>query len=80
MIYTAASHQGVTEMVWLHFWGAVLRSIFMYSLWPNLHVLGLRGETGEKPHRYWENMETPQTYPQYLETYSVLSAVHFNLM
>ena len=31
--YTAASHQGATEMFWLHFSSAVIPSIFIYSLW-----------------------------------------------
>ena len=33
MTYTAASHQGVIKMFWLHFWGAVMTSIFIYSQW-----------------------------------------------
>ena len=32
MTYTAAS-QGVIEMLQLHFWGAVMPSIYIYSLW-----------------------------------------------
>ena len=30
MTYTAASHQGAIEMIWLHFYGAVTSSIFIY--------------------------------------------------
>ena len=33
MTYTAASHQGPIETLRLHFWGAVMWSIFIYSLW-----------------------------------------------
>ena len=33
VIYTAARHQGAIEMIWLHFWGAVMSSIFICSLW-----------------------------------------------
>ncbi len=29
MTYTAASHQGAIKMFWLHFWGAVMSSIFI---------------------------------------------------
>ena len=32
MIYTAASHQGVIKMLWTHFLGAFISSIFMHSL------------------------------------------------
>ncbi len=32
MNYTVASQQGAIEMFWLHFWGAVMSSIFIYSL------------------------------------------------
>ena len=31
MTYTAASHQGALKMFWLHFWRAVMTSIFIYS-------------------------------------------------
>ena len=30
---TAASHQGVIKTLWLHFWGAVISSIFVCHLW-----------------------------------------------
>ncbi len=33
MTYTAADCQGAIKMFWLHFWGAVMFSIFLYSLW-----------------------------------------------
>ena len=33
MSYTAASHQGAIQMVSLHFWGAVVSAIFIYSPW-----------------------------------------------
>lgn len=32
MIYTATSQHGVIEVCWLHFQGAVMSSIFIYSL------------------------------------------------
>ena len=32
MTNAAASHQGVTDMIWLHFGGAVMFSIFINSL------------------------------------------------
>ena len=32
MTYTAVSHQEVIEILWLHFQGAILSSIFIYSL------------------------------------------------
>ena len=32
MNYTAASHQGATKIVWLHFWGTVISSIFIYKI------------------------------------------------
>lgn len=28
LTFTAASHKGVIEMFWLHFWGAIMTSIF----------------------------------------------------
>ena len=33
MTYAAASHQGAIEKVWLHFSGAVIPSIFMFTVW-----------------------------------------------
>lgn len=33
MTCTAASHRGGFVMVWLHFWGAVVAPIFIYSQW-----------------------------------------------
>ena len=32
MTYTAASHQAVTEKLWLYFWGAVMSSILSLVL------------------------------------------------
>ena len=31
MMYSAASHQRAIKMLWLHFWGAVLLSMFIYD-------------------------------------------------
>lgn len=33
MIYAAAHHQVVLEMLWFHFWGVLMSSIFIYILW-----------------------------------------------
>ncbi len=41
MSYTGASHQGAIKMIWLHFWGAVMSSIFIYSLCFKPLVAGL---------------------------------------
>lgn len=32
MIYTAGSHQVTTGMFWLHFWGAVISAIFIFTV------------------------------------------------
>ena len=31
MTYTAASPQGEIKMLWLHFWGTVMSTIYLYS-------------------------------------------------
>ena len=36
MTCTAASQQMAIKMIWLHFYGAVMSSIFIYSLWLSL--------------------------------------------
>lgn len=40
-IYEAASLQGVVEMFWRHFWGAVMSAIFIY-LTPAVQFIWLR--------------------------------------
>ena len=45
MTCTTASHQGSIEMFWLHFWGAVMSSIFINNLWTLPRVLFRKGLT-----------------------------------
>ena len=33
MTYTAASHQVVIKVIWLHFCGAAMSSVFIYIVW-----------------------------------------------
>ena len=33
MTFTSASHQGAIKMMWLHYWAAVMLSIFLFTLW-----------------------------------------------
>ena len=57
MAYTATCHQGVIQMIWFHFWGAVMLSIFIYSLWLVHLLLELQvgsvaeGSSGRPPTR-----------------------------
>ena len=38
--YTAASHQVVINVLWLHFWGAVVSAIFINSLvWMIIYIV-----------------------------------------
>ena len=38
MTYTVASHQEAIRTLWLHFWGTITSSIFIYSLWMTVSV------------------------------------------
>ena len=48
MIHTAASHQGATEAIRLHFGGAVVSSIFTSSLCRRLENVNIWEELQEK--------------------------------